>query len=84
MHRSAGEYDTKLGLVVGQNMASVEPFCARILSNFSGWRPAEPTSVAAVAAHATLTELLLFLLHAYTVELTPEQAWGPSTVTANP
>lgn len=54
-------------------MASVHPFCARIFSNFSGWRPAEPTTVAAVAAHATLTELLLFMLHAFTVEITPQQ-----------
>ena len=69
-----GEYDTKMGLVVGQDMARAEPFCARIFSNYSGWRPAEPTTVAAVAAHATLTELLLFLLHAYTTELSPQQA----------
>lgn len=70
---SSGEFDTKLGLAVGQKMASVYPFCARIFSNFSGWRPAEPTTVAAVAAHATLTELLLFLLHAFTVELSAQQ-----------
>ena len=69
-----GEYDTKMGLVVGQDMARAEPFCARIFSNFSGWRPAEPTTVAAAAAHATLTELLLFMLHAYTIELSPKQA----------
>jgi hypothetical protein len=69
-----GEYDTKMGLVVGQDMARCEPFCARIFSNYSGWRPAEPTTVASVAAHATLTELLLFLLHAYTTELSPQQA----------
>jgi hypothetical protein len=67
-----GEYDTKMGLVVGQDMAQSERFCCRIFSNFSGWRPAEPTTVAAAAAHATLTELLLFLLHAYTTELSPE------------
>jgi len=69
-----GEFDTKMGLVVGQNMARAEPFCARIFSNFSGWRPAEPTTVASAAAHATLTELLLFLLHAYSIELGAEQA----------
>ena len=69
-----GEYDTKMGLVVGQDMARAEPFCARIFSNFSGWRPAEPTTVAAAAAHATLTELLLFMLHAFTIELSPQQA----------
>jgi hypothetical protein len=69
-----GEFDTKLGLVVGQDMARQQPFCARIFSNFAGWRPAEPTTVAAAAAHATLTELLLFLLHAYTLELPPPQA----------
>jgi hypothetical protein len=90
-----GEFDTKLGLVVGQSMgtpkkgkkgsneggnedasasASSLPFCCRIFSNFSGWRPAEPSSVAAAAAHATLSELLLFLLHAYTLELPPAQA----------
>jgi hypothetical protein len=68
-----GEYDTKMGLVVGQDMARPERFCGRIFSNFSGWRPAEPTTVAAAAAHATLTELLLFLLHAYTSELSAEQ-----------
>jgi hypothetical protein len=70
-----GEFDTKMGLVVGQDMARTEPFCCRIFSNFSGWRPAEPTTVAAAAAHATLSELLLFLLHAYTTELLPAQAF---------
>jgi len=69
-----GEYDTKMGLVVGQCMSQPDPehFCCRIFSNLSGWRPAEPTTVAAAAAHASLTELLLFLLHAYTVELNCE------------
>ena len=68
-----GEYDTKMGLTF-QDMAQAQPFCCRIFSNFSGWRPAEPTTVAACAAYATLTELLLFLLHAYTVELGEEEA----------
>jgi hypothetical protein len=68
-----GEYDTKMGLSF-QDMSQVHPFCCRIFSNFSGWRPAEPTTVAACAAYATLTELLLFLMHAYTVELGEEEA----------
>jgi hypothetical protein len=69
-----GEYDSKLGLVVEQVMKAGAPWGGRILSNFSGWRPAEPTTVAAAAAHATLSELLLFVLHAVSVELTPQQA----------
>ena len=68
------EFDTKLGLAVGQDMARPERFCGRIFSNFSGWRPAEASTVATAAAHATLTELLLFMLHAYTLELEPEAA----------
>lgn len=69
MFALTGEFDTKVGLVVGQSFAPSATFSSRIFSNFSGWRPAEPTSVAAVAAVASLTELLLFLLHAFTVEL---------------
>ena len=68
-----GEYDTKMGLAF-QNMAQPQPFCCRIFSNFSGWRPSEPTTVAACAAYATLTELLVFMLHSYSVELGQEQA----------
>lgn len=59
------EVDTKLGLVVGQDMARPDDFCCRIFANLSGQRPAEASSVAVVAAHATLTELLLFTLHAF-------------------
>jgi len=69
-----GEYDSKLALVVEQELTAESVWRSRIFSNFSGWRPAEPTTVAAAAAHATLTELLLFMLHAYTVELPAEQA----------
>jgi len=80
-----GEYDTKMGLVVGQNYARPQSahFCCRIFSNLSGWRPAEPTTVAACAAHATLTELLVFLLHAYTIELQPDEAHALLGLTMN-
>lgn len=57
-----GEMDTPLGAALGQYYYKGAPFGKRIFTNGSGRRPAEPSSVAAVAAHATLTELLLFII----------------------
>lgn len=56
-----GGVDTLMGQAVGQVYAKGAPFSKRIFDNGSGLRPAEPSSIAVTAAHATLTEILLYL-----------------------
>ncbi len=55
-----GDIDTLMGAAVGQRYYKGAPFSRRIFTNGSGRRTAEPSTVAAAAAHQTLTELLLF------------------------
>jgi|GEM_PF-4186396 len=54
-----GEVDTLMGRAVGQTYKKGSMFGRRILSNLTGFRPAEASSLTGVATHATLTELLL-------------------------
>lgn len=54
-----GEVDTLMGRAVGQTYKKDSIFGRRILSNLTGFRPAEASSLTGVATHATLTELLL-------------------------
>lgn len=56
----SGEPDVWMGDAIGQRFAADAPFEKRIFDNLSGLRVAEPSSLAAVAAFTTLTELLYF------------------------
>lgn len=56
-----GEMDSLMGAAVGQYYYKGARFNRRILTNGSGRRPAEPSSVASAASHHTLTEFLLYL-----------------------
>ncbi len=56
-----GGLDTLMGRAVGQVYAKGAPFSGRIFDNLSGLRPAEPSTVATAAVHATFTEMLLYL-----------------------
>lgn len=56
-----GELDTPLSKILGQRFTKNASFSRRIFLNMSGRRPAEPSSVAAMAAHMTLTELLIYV-----------------------
>lgn len=53
-----GEIDTLMGRAVGQKFYRQAPFCKRIFSNLTGFRPAEAATVTRDATQATLSELL--------------------------
>jgi len=57
----SGSVDTKMALVLGQQLSPAAPFCERCFDTKAGWRSAEPASVSAVAIAHTLTELLLYV-----------------------
>jgi hypothetical protein len=57
----SSELDTLMGQFVGQCFAKGAPFCARIFSNLSGFRPSEAATLSVNATHLTLLEILLFL-----------------------
>jgi hypothetical protein len=54
-----GEWDTLMGLAVGQKYGVDAEFGGRIICNNVGFRPSEAVSLAAAANQATLTELLM-------------------------
>lgn len=54
----SGEFDTVLANSIGQELARDE-FCGRLFSTMAGIRPCEPSTVATMAMHHTLTWLLL-------------------------
>ena len=56
-----GEICSLMGTAISQYYYPQSPFSRRIFINGSGRRTAEPSTVAAAAAQATLTELLLYL-----------------------
>jgi hypothetical protein len=56
-----GEICSLMGTAIAQYYYPQSPFSRRIFINSSGRRTAEPITVAAAAAQATLTELLLYL-----------------------
>ena len=56
-----GEICSLMGTAIAQYYYPQSPFSRRIFINGSGRRTAEPSTVAAAAAQATLTELLLHL-----------------------
>jgi hypothetical protein len=56
-----GEICSLMGTAISQYYYPQSPFSRRIFINGSGRRTAEPITVAAAAAQATLTELLLYL-----------------------
>eukprot|EP00741_Cyanophora_paradoxa_P011471 tig00020560_g11082.t1 len=57
--------DTLMSSIVGQRLDRSAPRCPFVFTNGAGWRPAEPSSVAAAALHQTLTELLLCLVFTF-------------------
>lgn len=58
-----GAYQSQMATALGESIARSEGASAprRVMSNLSGHRPAEPSSVAAVAAHHTLSRLLVHI-----------------------
>jgi hypothetical protein len=79
-----GEVCSLMGSAIEQYYYPAASFTRRIFINGSGRRTAEPTTVAVVAAQATLTELLLYLTkrlqHSFPAR---QKAFGMTLTTAN-
>jgi hypothetical protein len=57
----SSELDTLMGQFAGQSYAKDAPFCGRIFSNQSGFRPSEAATLSVNATQLTFVEILLFL-----------------------
>jgi hypothetical protein len=58
-----GEVDTLMGAAVGQGVRPHSEWVERVFDSCAGWCTAEPATVSVAATHASLTELLLRMIH---------------------
>ncbi len=77
-----GEICSPMGNAIAQNYYRESSFNCRIFINNSGRRTSEPATVAVAAAHATLTELLLYLAKRLRQRFPAQQGAFGMTLTA--
>eukprot|EP00929_Paragymnodinium_shiwhaense_P114830 TRINITY_DN8334_c0_g1_i2.p1 TRINITY_DN8334_c0_g1~~TRINITY_DN8334_c0_g1_i2.p1 ORF type:complete len:1861 (+),score=397.04 TRINITY_DN8334_c0_g1_i2:77-5659(+) len=73
----SGDFDTVLAASLGQDLTRANFACA-LFSNMSGIRPCEPSTVATVAMHHTLSHLLILTAEQVAKDVTVSSVFKPT------